>query len=67
MDIRQIGIIGAGTMGRGIAQVAAQNGFKVILEDKEKERVLSKIRVGTSLEDCKDSYSHVENMGKPVI
>ena len=28
-----IGIIGAGTMGRGIAQVAAQSGFEVILHD----------------------------------
>lgn len=29
----KIGVIGAGTMGRGIAQVAAQNGHEVILQD----------------------------------
>ncbi len=33
MDIRHIGIIGAGTMGNGIAQVFAQAGFEVRLVD----------------------------------
>jgi len=33
MQIRSIGIIGAGTMGNGIAQVAAGAGFDVILLD----------------------------------
>ena len=33
MEIRSIGIIGAGTMGNGIAQVAAGAGFEVILLD----------------------------------
>lgn len=32
-DIQLIGIVGAGQMGRGIAQVAAQTGFQVILFD----------------------------------
>ena len=27
MDVKRIGIIGAGTMGRGIAQVCAESGF----------------------------------------
>jgi 3-hydroxybutyryl-CoA dehydrogenase len=35
MDIKKIGVIGAGTMGRGIAQVAASSGFGVILHDIE--------------------------------
>ncbi|HEX7575555.1 MAG TPA: 3-hydroxyacyl-CoA dehydrogenase NAD-binding domain-containing protein [Candidatus Methanoperedens sp.] len=33
MNIQKIGVIGAGTMGGGIAQVAAQNGFEVVLQD----------------------------------
>jgi len=36
MEIRIIGVVGAGTMGSGIAQVAIQSGFKVVLRDIEK-------------------------------
>ena len=35
MAISKIGVIGAGTMGGGIAQVAAQAGFTVVLNDIE--------------------------------
>lgn len=37
MDIKTIGVIGAGTMGNGIAHVAARSGFKVILHDLERQ------------------------------
>lgn len=33
MDVKTIGVIGAGTMGRGIAYAAALGGYKTILED----------------------------------
>ncbi len=33
MDIKTIGVIGAGTMGNGIAHMAAQFGYKVIIQD----------------------------------
>lgn len=36
----QIGVIGAGTMGAGIAQVAAQAGHKVVLTDTNHEQLL---------------------------
>ncbi len=35
MDNKLIGVIGAGTMGSGIAQVAAEAGFEVIMRDVE--------------------------------
>jgi len=35
MEIKTIGVIGAGQMGAGIAQVAAQSGYRVILKDIE--------------------------------
>ncbi|MFB6124997.1 MAG: 3-hydroxyacyl-CoA dehydrogenase family protein [Halanaeroarchaeum sp.] len=38
-DIDTIGVVGAGTMGSGIAQVAASNGYDVIMRDIEDEFV----------------------------
>ena len=35
MEIKTIGVIGAGTMGSGIAQVAAEAGFDVVMRDIE--------------------------------
>jgi len=49
--IRTIGIVGAGQMGAGIAQTAAQHGFQVLLSDqdiefveKSKEKIASQLR-----------------------
>jgi len=39
MEIKKIGVIGAGLMGSGIAQVAAQSGFEVTLMDVEQRFV----------------------------
>jgi 3-hydroxybutyryl-CoA dehydrogenase len=33
MDIKTIGVVGAGQMGNGIAQVASQSGFRVVMSD----------------------------------
>ena len=32
-DIREVGVVGSGAMGQGIAQVFAQSGFKVLVYD----------------------------------
>ncbi len=37
ISIKTIGVIGAGTMGNGIAQVAARAGYKVMLRDVKDE------------------------------
>lgn len=47
MEIRKICVLGAGTMGHGIAQVCAQSGYEVNLQDIKDELVeagISKIR-----------------------
>ena len=35
MDVKQVGVIGAGTMGNGIAHVFARSGYNVVLCDIE--------------------------------
>src|SRR5579864_1697295 len=39
MDIRRVGVIGAGTMGNGIAHVFARSGYDVVLCDVEQQFV----------------------------
>jgi 3-hydroxybutyryl-CoA dehydrogenase len=38
MNVKKIGIVGTGTMGHGIAQVAACSGFEVLLKDLNEEK-----------------------------
>jgi 3-hydroxybutyryl-CoA dehydrogenase len=44
MEIKKIGVIGAGTMGNGIAQVAAQIGCEVVMRDVEERFVQSGLK-----------------------
>ena len=44
MNIKTIGVVGAGTMGNGIAQVAAQAGYNVVMSDIEDRFVQSGIK-----------------------
>ncbi len=49
--ISSVGVIGAGQMGRGIAQVFATGGFDVVLQDvREEALTLAKKEITTSLE-----------------
>jgi len=41
MDVKTIGVIGAGTMGRGIAYAAALGGYRTLLEDVMPENLAS--------------------------
>lgn len=45
MDIKKIGIIGAGTMGTGITQVAATSGFEVILNDVGEDYIQRSLKI----------------------
>ncbi len=50
-SIRTIGVVGAGTMGHGIAQVAAQSGFDVVLVDAAPEALeRGRSQIGKGLE-----------------
>lgn len=50
-NIKQVGIVGAGTMGRGIAQVCATAGYAVMLYDVHEELITKAITLlGTSLQ-----------------
>ena len=65
MDIKKIGVIGAGTMGTGITQVAATAGFDVLLHDVEEDflqkslakldKSLSKLIEKGKIEENKDA------------
>jgi len=35
MEVKRLGVVGAGAMGNGIAQVAAQIGLEVVMRDIE--------------------------------
>jgi len=58
MAVKNIGVVGAGTMGMGIAQVAATSGFEVFLNDV-KEDFLQR-----SLERIDKSLSKLKEKGK---
>ena len=51
MEIKSIGVVGAGQMGSGIAEVALVSGFSVLMRDVTKEAVeRGKARITTDLE-----------------
>ncbi len=58
MEIKKIGVVGAGLMGSGIAQVCAQAGFQVTMRDTE-ERFLQ-----TGIEAIKKSLQRFAKAGK---
>jgi len=64
-SVRKVGIIGAGQMGRGIAQVSAQNGFETVMfdafpESLEKGLDFIKKQMTKGLEKGKWAQDHVD-------
>src|SRR4051794_1740484 len=43
MDIEKVGVAGGGLMGHGIAQVAAQAGYQVVLREVDEKRLESAV------------------------
>ena len=63
MPIHTIGVIGAGTMGNGIAHVAARSGFKVILHDidqRQLDTALSTIAKNLDREAARNKIAEID-------
>lgn len=62
-EIETVGVVGAGTMGSGIAHVFARAGFRVLLCDLEQQfldRTLSQIRINLGREAAKGKLPEAE-------
>jgi 3-hydroxybutyryl-CoA dehydrogenase len=62
-EIQTVGVVGAGTMGSGIAHVFARSGFNVLLYDVEQrflDRALSLIRTNLGREAAKGKLAQTE-------
>jgi len=62
-DITKVGVVGAGTMGSGIAHVFARSGFSVLLCDVEQrflDRALSQIRTNLGREAAKGKLAEAD-------
>ena len=60
MEIKTVGVIGAGTMGNGIAHVFAKSGYEVVLVDVEQrflDRGLETIRKNLEREVAKEKIT----------
>jgi len=57
-DIERVGVVGAGTMGSGIAQVAATSGYAVVMRDVEESLVTA------GFEGIDDSLSQLVDSGE---
>ncbi len=67
MEIKNIGVAGAGTMGSGIAQIAAEAGFQVIMRDLDEkfvQRGLATVEknLGRSVEKGKKSRAEADTI-----
>src|SRR5690554_5469897 len=68
MSLIKVGVLGAGTMGAGIAQVAAQSGHRVILVDvNEKAIETAKGKLSKIIERLIEKGKWTEDFGNDVF
>lgn len=67
-EIRKIGVLGSGQMGAGIAQVAAQSGFQVLLADRDQATAESgKAKLGVQLKKLVEKAKLTEELAKQTL
>lgn len=67
-SIHTIGVIGAGQMGSGIAQTAAQCGFQVILTDQNRDFAdKAKVKIGAQLRKLVEKAKITENSASTTL
>lgn len=68
MEIKVIGVLGAGSMGNGIAQVASQSGYQVIMRDIEDRFVQSGLNaIGKFLTKSVEKGKMTEDQKKGIL
>jgi 3-hydroxybutyryl-CoA dehydrogenase len=68
MDIKMIGVLGAGSMGNGIAQVVAQAGYQVVMRDIEDRFVENGLKaIGKFLAKSVEKGKMTEDQKKGVL
>jgi 3-hydroxybutyryl-CoA dehydrogenase len=60
-DIQTVGVVGAGTMGNGIAQVTAQAGYDVVMRDIEEQFVQNGLE---AIDDSLSRFVRKENLSE---
>lgn len=58
MEIKRIGVVGAGTMGNGIAQIGSASGYEIVMQDVDDDRV------GKGLAAIEKSLGRLASKGK---
>jgi 3-hydroxybutyryl-CoA dehydrogenase len=66
MDIRTIGVVGAGTIGRGVAHTFAEHGFDVVLTDVSKTQLDDARRAIAELQRLRRLYTEREAAADPA-
>ena len=68
MEVKLIGVVGAGQMGQGIAQTAAQNGFKVLLADVSLDSATQGIaKIKVQVDKLIEKQKMTSEQGKSIL
>ena len=63
VSIERVGVLGAGTMGSGIAQLACLGGYETLLQDPDSSRIGGRCRTGSGVAGQGGAARDVERRG----